>query len=730
MNRTIDGDVWESPTAKNKKCLLTISLLVSNSITTIHKCLESLRPLLEQVDSELIIVDTVGAEKSDGSLEVAKKYADKIIRFEWCDDFAAARNAGLKLAQGEWFLFIDDDEWFDNVDDFVAFFKNKVESKKYNTIYFNKHNYQNLEGTIYREIKTPQCIKLFKGLKFEGRIHERFSLMHLPFKHIDAFVHHYGYVGKSSGKKLERNEKLLKEALIEDPQNMHMWAQLLAGYGVKTEEERKKVKKEAVTALKQFEQIKKQDGSIQRDGFTVFAYLLRALIAEKKWKTALEVKQEYEPLLRLVQYECCILDNLTYIIFINSKRENEAVKYVLDYVKNYHWLQKHKEEYLKQESFYFKNDVSLAKLFGLSANLLIHEREKENWQKILHVAEKLPWAGSVKYINQALPIVILAAYHENNLKILQDVCEQIADKGGKLPVIFGIAVRAVKEDLEVDEKKFVKFIAKLQSEDAFILIQRALDAERTGMFTQRMSKLQKAQVKCTVPYDELFSLLIRNKIDPTPHIESLAYEEYLATVNQIVIVYAKKRAQIPAFAEQIEQVWDICSKRELLLMSLRHKYLFSSDITTAEIKNELGNYADNVVNFAQTIYLPELLEGETSSMLPSEIRFGIFVQRAIAERKAEHEAQYLADLRQGLKYYEAADRLIKRLLREYDEKNQKQQQVNAEMARLGSQVKVQVLEMLQRGENKQAEPLILELAELLPGDLEVKKLWVLCHRGL
>ncbi|WP_311406601.1 glycosyltransferase [Liquorilactobacillus uvarum] len=730
MNRTIDGDVWESPTAKNKKCLLTISLLVSNSITTIHKCLESLQPLLEQVDSELIIVDTVGAEKSDGSLEVAKKYADKIIRFEWCDDFAAARNAGLKLAQGEWFLFIDDDEWFDNVDDFVTFFKNKTESKKYNTLFFNKHNYSNLDGTRYNEIKVPQCVRLVKGVAFKGRVHEQFTINHLPSKHINAFVHHYGYVGKRNKSKVERNEKLLKEALIEDPQNMHMWAQLLAGYGIRTEENREKTKKEAIKALKQYEQIQEKSNGVQRDGFTVLAYLLKILMVEKEWTAALEVKEKYEMMLKLSQYEQCILNNLDYILFVNLKKENEATRHILNYIKNYRWLQKHEGEYLNQESFYFKNDVSLAKLFGLSANLLIHEREKENWQKILHVAEKLPWAGSVKYINQALPIVILAAYHENNLKILEDVCEQIADKGGKLPVIFGIAVRAVKEDLEVDEKKFVKFIAKLQSEDAFILIQRALDAEKTGMFTQRMSKLQKAQVKCTVPCDELFSLLIRNKIDPTPHIESLTYEEYLATVNQIVIVYAKKRAQIPAFAEQIEQIWDICSKRELLLMSLRHKYLFSPDITTAEIKNELGNYADNVVNFAQTIYLPELLEGETSSMLPSEIRFGIFVQRAIAERKAEHEAQYLADLRQGLKYYEAADRLIKRLLREYDEKNQKQQQVNAEMSRLGSQVKVQVLEMLQRGENKQAEPLILELAELLPGDLEVKKLWVLCHRGL
>ncbi|WP_057745236.1 glycosyltransferase [Liquorilactobacillus capillatus] len=730
MSKMNNNTVWVSPTAKKTECTLTISLLVSNSIATIRKCLESLRPLLEQVDSELIVVDTVGKDNSDGSLEISREYADKIVRFEWCDDFAAARNAGLKLAQGKWFLFIDDDEWFDNVDEFITFFKNSDESKKYNTLFFNKHNYQNLEGTSYGEIKVPQCIRLTKDMFFKGRVHEQLTVSRLPFKHINAFVHHYGYVGKLSKEKVERNEKLLKESLRENPQNMHMWAQLLAGYGIKTAENRKKVKKEAQAALKQFEQIQEKDNGLQRDGFTVLAYLLRVLMAEKEWLAALETKEKYEELLKLSQYEHCILDNLAYILFINLKNEKEATKYVLDYIKNYCWLQKHEEEYLNQESFYFQNDVSEAKLFGLSASLLSRERENENWQKILNTATKLPWANNVKYINRILAIVLLAAYHESDLKIMQTICDQITTNDGKLPLIFGIAVRALKESTEVDEKEFTSFVARIKSKDSFILIQQALVAEGTSVFEQKLKKLQKARVSCTVPNEELFSLLIRNKLDPTLHTESLSYEEWLAAVNQIVTIYAKKRSQIPAFAEQIEQVWNLCSKRELLLMSLRHNYLFSPDITTSEIKNELGAYADNVVNFAQMIYLPELLAGKTSSMLPSEIRFGIFVQRAVNERKAGHEAQYLANLRKGLEYYEAADRLIKRLLREYDEKDQKQQQINDEMVRLGSQVKVQILEMLQQGENQQAESLILELAQLLPNDLEVRRLWALCHRGV
>ena len=34
--------------------------------------------------------------------------------FKWCDDFAKARNAGLEKCTGEWFMYIDDDEWFGN----------------------------------------------------------------------------------------------------------------------------------------------------------------------------------------------------------------------------------------------------------------------------------------------------------------------------------------------------------------------------------------------------------------------------------------------------------------------------------------------------------------------------------------------------------------------------------------------------------------------------------------
>ena len=207
---------------------LSISLLVSNNIATVEKCMESLRPLLEQIPSELIVVDTVGEEKSDGSLAVAKKYADKIVRFEWCDDFAAARNAGLTLAKGEWFMFLDDDEWFDDVTELIGFFKSG-EYLLFSSGTYLSRNYINKEGTGYSTATLGRMTKRSKNTRFVGTIHETFNELYLPCKSFSAFVHHYGYAYANEEEKRahsERNVSLLKKALDKEPFNMRLRSQM------------------------------------------------------------------------------------------------------------------------------------------------------------------------------------------------------------------------------------------------------------------------------------------------------------------------------------------------------------------------------------------------------------------------------------------------------------------------------------------------------------------------
>ncbi len=50
-----------------------------------------------------------------------QRYSDNIIDFNWIQDFAA-RNAGLMRAKGLWFMYLDDDEWFDDTTDIIDFY--------------------------------------------------------------------------------------------------------------------------------------------------------------------------------------------------------------------------------------------------------------------------------------------------------------------------------------------------------------------------------------------------------------------------------------------------------------------------------------------------------------------------------------------------------------------------------------------------------------------------------
>ena len=149
---------------------LSIGILVSNRIETIRKCMESLVPLLKQVPSELIALDTVG-EKTDGSIDVVKEYTDKVYPYEWCRDFADARNTCLSHVSGEWFLFLDDDEWFDNVEDLISFFQTG-ENERYQFGMFHVRNHH--ASGNYSTALVTRMIRRREDTHFEGKVHEHF----------------------------------------------------------------------------------------------------------------------------------------------------------------------------------------------------------------------------------------------------------------------------------------------------------------------------------------------------------------------------------------------------------------------------------------------------------------------------------------------------------------------------------------------------------------------------
>ena len=78
-------------------------MIVRNESEHLARCLTSAK---DHVD-EIVVVDT-GSE--DDTVAIAQRYGATLYHFDWCDDFAAARNFSLDKVTGDWILILDADE--------------------------------------------------------------------------------------------------------------------------------------------------------------------------------------------------------------------------------------------------------------------------------------------------------------------------------------------------------------------------------------------------------------------------------------------------------------------------------------------------------------------------------------------------------------------------------------------------------------------------------------------
>ncbi|HBF33202.1 TPA: hypothetical protein DDW35_01435 [Candidatus Sumerlaeota bacterium] len=183
---------------------LSICMIVKNEARRIANCVKRHLPLAD----EIIVVDT---GSTDGTAELAQEAGAIVSHFTWCDDFAAARNAALDAATGDWAFALDADEWIDEQD----FLKLRILCEGAPAVYsVMTHTFSNEAGTIdwhplteeykklpelqgYTGYLTSPKIRLFPlrpDVRFEGEIHElvEYSAARagLPLHGCDIIVRH------------------------------------------------------------------------------------------------------------------------------------------------------------------------------------------------------------------------------------------------------------------------------------------------------------------------------------------------------------------------------------------------------------------------------------------------------------------------------------------------------------------------------------------------------------
>lgn len=171
--------------------MISVIILTKNEQERIEVCLQSVKWA-----DEIIIVDN---NSSDDTLEIAKKYTNKIFKFENLD-YASFRNFAFDKSKGDWVLYIDPDERvLDNLREEIQLLTNDSKHAAYaisrKNIIFGKE-------VKYGSFSPDWVIRLIKRSEFEtwvGKIHEyvkfngslgyaKNSLLHLTHRDIDQII--------------------------------------------------------------------------------------------------------------------------------------------------------------------------------------------------------------------------------------------------------------------------------------------------------------------------------------------------------------------------------------------------------------------------------------------------------------------------------------------------------------------------------------------------------------
>lgn len=137
---------------------LSVAMIVRNEQDVLAATLESVATLADQ----LVVLDT---GSRDDTPNIARRFGAEVHHADWRDDFAAARNACLRHANGHWVLWLDAGERFDPaaIGGFRAFVDHRADSLKAYALA--------VESPPWRIVQ-PRLMPNRADLRFVGRVRE------------------------------------------------------------------------------------------------------------------------------------------------------------------------------------------------------------------------------------------------------------------------------------------------------------------------------------------------------------------------------------------------------------------------------------------------------------------------------------------------------------------------------------------------------------------------------
>ncbi|MEK9212384.1 glycosyltransferase family 2 protein [Sphingomonas sp. 2378] len=187
-------------------------LIVRDEARSIARCLTSVAPWVDR----MVVLDT---GSTDDTVAIARDLGAEVHHLDWPDSFAVARNHALMLADADWNLILDADEWIAGggavIRQWCAAAPDRLGCPCI-------HNEAEGADTASRSWVTRLVPR---GVVYEGRVHEQIASP-LPRHRIALDIGHDGYRAAQIERKKDRNHQLLLEDFAERPDDAYLLYQL------------------------------------------------------------------------------------------------------------------------------------------------------------------------------------------------------------------------------------------------------------------------------------------------------------------------------------------------------------------------------------------------------------------------------------------------------------------------------------------------------------------------
>lgn len=184
-----------------------------------HNLSDCLTPIAHLFD-EIVIVDT---GSRDNTKEIARRFTSLVFDFEWCDDFAAARNESLRHATGDWIFWLDADDRLhpDQVQKLASLLATELDERP--RIFLMDTVVTPAEAG--KDTLVTSHARLFRRhpeMRWKGRVHEQLRpepiSLGYQWQFTDIQIEHIGYHDRAlAARKSRRKLRLLRMDYAVDP---------------------------------------------------------------------------------------------------------------------------------------------------------------------------------------------------------------------------------------------------------------------------------------------------------------------------------------------------------------------------------------------------------------------------------------------------------------------------------------------------------------------------------